>query len=193
MPIRTATRRLRDAANPAAGSIADCGTRAERLLGWLLLASAAMLATGLLMPVVKVDRFLILTDQISVLGGAMSLFKEGEYLLGSVVLLFSAVFPFFKLQQAWSLWRDTDVNDPRFGRKVQRLDWLSRWSMVDVLVIALIVFSVKATGFADASSESGLYFFVGAFAGTALSLAWIKRAADRLQDGQAEDDTGLRP
>lgn len=188
MPIRTVTHRLRDAASPAAGSIAEAGTRAERLLGWLLLGSAAMLSMGLFLPVMRVDRFLILTDRISVLGGALSLLKEGEYLLGSVVLLFSAVFPFFKLQQAWSLWRATDVHDARFERMVRRLDWLSRWSMVDVLVIALIVFSVKATGFADASSESGLYFFVGAFAGTALSLAWIKRAADRLQNLPPDGD-----
>lgn len=183
IPIGTVTRRLRDAATPAEGSIARAGRRAERLLGWLLLASAAMLALGLMLPVVRVDRFLVLTDRISVLGGALSLLREGEYLLGATVLLFSAVFPFFKLQQAWSLWRATDVHAPRFERKVRLLDWLSRWSMVDVLVIALIVFSVKATGFADASSESGLYFFVGAFGGTALSLAWIKRAADRLQKG----------
>lgn len=181
MPIRTAIDSLRRAATPAAGSIAAAGTRAERLVGWLLLASAALLVAGLVLPVVRVDRFLILTDRISVLGGAMTLLGEGEYLLGAVVLLFSAAFPVFKLQQAWALWRATDVHDPRFHALVRRLDWLSRWSMVDVLVIALIVFSVKATGFADASSEAGLYFFVAAFAGTALALSRIKRAAHRLQ------------
>lgn len=179
--LARAARRAARAVAPADGSIAAAGTRAERLLGWLLLASAALLLAGLVLPVVRVDRFLILTDRISVLGGAGRLIREGEYLLGVVVLLFSAAFPAFKLQQAWSLWRGTDVHDPRFGRLVRRLDWLSRWSMVDVLVIALIVFSVKASGFADARSEAGLYFFVGAFAGTALALAWIKRAAHRLQ------------
>ena len=39
------------------------------------------------------------------------------------------------------------------------LSWLGRWSMLDVMVLALVVFYTKQTGVADATELPGIYFF----------------------------------
>lgn len=166
-------------------SISDIGTGREKWIGPLLLGSTVLLGLGLVLPVVRVTEFFIFADALSIADGILSLWRDGEYLLAAVVLLFSAVFPYYKLDQAYRLWRRTNVHATAFDKRLRRIGWLSKWSMVDVLVIALFVFSIKATGVADARSEYGLYFFVGAIAGTAVSLAWIKSAAVRLRNARA--------
>ncbi len=162
-------------------TIARSGNRWDRAAGVLLVGSAVALALGLLLPVVRVDRFFFLTDRVSIVQGIGALISEGEILIGAVVLLFSAVFPMVKLALALVLWGWTDVRAHRFERLARRLEWLGKWSMVDVLVVALLVFSVKATGLANATSQAGLYFFCGAVLGTALAIGRIKNAARRLR------------
>ncbi len=43
----------------------------------------------------------------------------------------------------------------------KRIEWLGKWSMLDVLVLALLVFYAKSTQFADAVALPGIYFFAG--------------------------------
>ena len=45
------------------------------------------------------------------------------------------------------------------GRWFRRIGWLGKWSMLDVLILALLVFYAKATQFADAVTLPGVYFF----------------------------------
>jgi paraquat-inducible protein A len=52
--------------------------------------------------------------------------------------------------------------------------------MLDVLVVGLLVFSAKASGMANATSQPGLYFFAAAVGGSAAASALLKRAAKRL-------------
>lgn len=165
----------------AEASISDIGVGREKWIGSILIVSCVLLLLGLILPVVRVTKYFIFTGQHSIADGIILLWSDGEYLLALIVLLFSAVFPYYKLDQAYRLWRRTSVNDPGFDMRLHRIEWLSKWSMVDVLVIALIVFSVKMTNVADARSEFGLYFFIAAIAGTAMALGWIKKAANRLR------------
>lgn len=162
-------------------TIARAGDGWDRVAGGLLVLSAAVLGLGLFLPVLRVDRFLFLTDRVSIAEGIHALLSEGEILIGAVVLLFSAVFPMLKLGLAFRLWGWADVRAAAFDRQARRLEWLGKWSMVDVLVVALLVFSVKATGLADATTEAGLYFFCAAVLGTAVAVGRVKAAARKLR------------
>lgn len=162
-------------------SIADRGRWWNGLIGPLLFASFLALIAGLILPVLRVKKLFMFTDHISIAHGILTLWKADEFLLAAVVILFSVVFPFLKQYEAYRLWRRISIYDDRFDARLRRLDWLSKWSMVDVLVIALVVFSVKATGHSDARTEPGLYFFTGAIAGTVFALAWIRIAVSRLR------------
>lgn len=166
-------------------SISRHGDFLDKAVGFILALSLVSLGLGLTLPVVRVDRFFVFTDRFSILGGIRILFGEGEIVVGLVVFLFSILFPLAKLIFAFLLWRWTSVHSPLFDRRAGRLEWLGKWSMVDVLVVALLVFSATASGVASANTEPGLYFFCAAVLGTAVAVARIKASARRLRAGQA--------
>lgn len=162
-------------------SIADRGHWWDGLIGPLLFVSFLSLIAGVAMPVLKVKKLFMFTDHISLAQGIMTLWKTNEFLLAAVVLVFSVLFPFLKQFEAYRLWRRISIYDDRFDARLSRIEWLSKWSMVDVLVVALVVLSVKAHKLASAESQPGLYFFAAALAGTVLALTWIGMAATRLR------------
>lgn len=77
----------------------------------------------------------------SLLGGIGHLFHGGDFFIGSVLLLFSVLFPAAKLLTTLYLAQA----EPRHGTKfVGALANLGKWSMLDVFVVAGIVISFKA-------------------------------------------------
>lgn len=51
------------------------------------------------------------------------------------------------------------ATSPRMAAVV---DGLGKWSMMDVLVVALLVLTAKSSGLANAASAPGVYCFAGA-------------------------------
>jgi paraquat-inducible protein A len=162
-------------------SIADRGRWWDGLIGPLLFVSFLALIAGVVLPVLRVRKLFMFTDEISLANGIHTLWQADEYMLAAVVLVFSVLFPFLKQFEAYRLWRRISIYDTRFNTRLRRVEWLGKWSMVDVLMVALLVLSAKAHKLANATSEPGLYFFAGALAGTAVALTWIGMAASRLR------------
>ncbi len=162
---------------PHAASLAAGAGGFDRLIGIGLALCLALLLAGISLPLVTVARFFILEEQFSILTAIALLLEESEYLVALAVLMFSVVFPFLKLAVAWALWRYTPAGGPRLVAALKRLDLLGKWSMLDVLVAALFIFSVKASAVADARTEPGLYFFCASVVLAILVTARIKHAA----------------
>ena len=62
------------------------------------------------------------------------------------------------------------------------LGWLSavgKWSLLDVLVVALIVFSLQGGFFVSSRLETGIYLFAGAVILSMVLTGWIARLATR--------------
>ena len=78
----------------------------------------------------------------SLLGGIRSMLTEGDVFIGVVVLLFSVVFPLWKLGVYWTaavrLARGLEPGAP-----VRWVNQLGKWSMLDVFVLAVLVVAVK--------------------------------------------------
>ena len=73
-------------------------------------------------------------------------------MLSAVVVAFSILFPALKLLTA---------HQAVFLRQQPR-GWtaaLAKWSMMDVLLVAIAVFAAKTSGLANAISQPGLWFF----------------------------------
>lgn len=162
-------------------SIADCGRWWDGLIGPLLFFSFLALIAGIVLPVMRVKKLFMFTNEISLAQSIYKLWHTGEFLLAGLILVFSVLFPALKQFEAYRLWRRISIYDDRFDSRLSRVEWFSKWSMVDVLLIALLILTVKAHKLANATSEPGLYFFTGAIAGTALALTWIGMAASRLR------------
>ena len=122
-------------------------------------AAAVCLVLGLTLPSLQFYRFFFLSEEHSLLGVTVALLDEGEYFLGVVIGAFSVVFPGLKLLVLARI---------AVGRALGRNGWagaarlagiFGRWSMLDVVLLALVVFAVKRSGLADAAALPGIWFF----------------------------------
>ncbi|MEM7475132.1 MAG: paraquat-inducible protein A [Planctomycetota bacterium] len=127
-------------------SIVDSGTRSgmkssarcfAAALGGLILYFPAVL-----LPILEIEK-LGHHHASSILGGTIDLILHGSFFVGAVVLVFSIVLPLVKLLALLELsWIGLTHRKQRAW--VYRLvEWTGRWSMMDVLLLALLVTLVK--------------------------------------------------
>src|SRR5581483_1719428 len=92
----------------------------------------------------------------SLIGGIMELFSTNQALIGLVLLVFSVIFPFAKLI---ALLIATSSLVPLSSRVRQRLHWLAtitgKYSLLDILVVAIVIVLVKFKGLAEAHAQAG--------------------------------------
>ena len=67
------------------------------------------------------------------------------------------------------------------------MSWLGKWSMLDVLVLALLIFYAKSTGIADAVSMPGIYMFAAAVVLTMLAYGIVEYDAERPAKATADE------
>ena len=52
------------------------------------------------------------------------------------------------------------------------MEWLGRYSMTDVMVLALMIFYMNASGYTEASVLPGVYFFAASALMTMFAYGW---------------------
>lgn len=151
--------------------------RPTLILPFLLLSALGLLAVGVTLPIVTVERLLLLRTPYSILDVTLALFDSGEWLVACIVGTFSLLFPAAKLLLMLAVWARLRAGHRAPARLLQSLELVGRWSMLDVFAAAVIVFAVKATALADAHFEPAIYFFVASIALTALCSRLLERQA----------------
>jgi paraquat-inducible protein A len=141
----------------------------------LTLSAAICLVLGLTLPVMQLTRLYFWTDTHSILSVLSALYATGEFFLASVIFVFSIVFPAFKLLYITAAGTLISAGPARRSRWFKRIEWLGKWSMLDVLVLALLVFYAKATSLADAVALPGIYFFAASVILTMTAYSLINR------------------
>lgn len=142
------------------------------LLPLILFAASICFALGIVLPLIHVDRLYFFADEPSLIGMIAALWRGGDWLLAIVVAMFSVVFPAMKLGL---------LHNAAYGQAAGAVSipgWfraLSNWSMLDVILVALVVFAAKTSGLATAFSKPGLWFFAASVMLTATASAVIKR------------------
>lgn len=146
----------------------------RRGTGLLLVVASVLLALGTTLPILRVDRLVFFSRDASLFGIAWDLVTEGEVLLGIVVFVFSIAFPAVKIGLLAQL--AAEVGPHHWVRRnLGFVEALGRWSMMDVLVVALLVFSVKSGGLATATTQPALYCFAGSVLATMLAVHRLTR------------------
>jgi paraquat-inducible protein A len=59
------------------------------------------------------------------------------------------------------------------------MEWLGRYSMTDVMVLALMIFYVNSSGYTEASVQPGVYFFAASALMTMLAYGWANTVPAR--------------
>lgn len=136
----------------------------------LLVLGPAFLALGVTLPLMRFESFYFLKSDASLVDIVVALWTGGDIVLAALVALVSVVFPIAKLLlvTAENLSAKADLADGWIGRVVPHL---SRWSMMDVLLVAIVIFATKTSGFVQAFTQPGLWFY----AASSLAVALLHR------------------
>ncbi|MEZ5586698.1 MAG: paraquat-inducible protein A [Sedimenticolaceae bacterium] len=149
----------------------------------LLLGALLLLLYGLDAPILTLEKFYFFSTTTSLLSALRQLAAEAEWGLFVLIGLFSVVFPIVKILLLFLVW---NVDTAQGAAHRRHLGWLatySKWSMLDVFVVALLVVSVKLGALAEAHVGVGIYAFAASVVLTMLLSAWIGRhAIDPPQD-----------
>jgi paraquat-inducible protein A len=172
-------------APPPAGAVAQCAACRADLLrrrkpgaisatAACALAALAIYPAAISLPVLQLSK-LGHTRPVTIWSGAVDLLLGGQVAIGILVFLCSIVIPILKLIGILGL----DLGRPwrRAGtrRAVHRaIDWIGRWSMLDILLIAIIVAAIKFGNFANIHPGPGAAAFAALVVLSMLSSALFK-------------------
>lgn len=138
----------------------------------LLFLAALSFGLGIVLPLLQVDRLYFFSDEPSLIGIIAGLWSEGDGILAVIVGLFSVVFPAAKLAllNVWAY-----AGEAAHNRVPSWFRALSNWSMLDVVLVALVIFAAKTSGFATAFTKPGLWFFAASVLLTVAASTMLKR------------------
>ncbi len=142
----------------------------DRFRPLILLIASISFGLGISLPLMQFEKLYFFTETPSLITIISGLWTDGEILLAIVVLAFSILFPILKLFTAFQT----------VFLKEEAMGWtaaLAKWSMMDVLLVAIAVFAAKTSGLANAVSQPGLWFFAISAIAVAVSVAKIKNGS----------------
>lgn len=112
------------------------------------LAALALFPAAVLLPILEVQR-LGHHHRSSILGGIWDLFAHGSYFVGAVILIFSILLPLGKLLAMLELTWLCSLEEKHRARTYRWMEIAGKWSMMDVMLLALLVMLVKLSGLVE--------------------------------------------
>lgn len=127
------------------------------LLAILLVLTICCFITGINIPLLHTTKFWIIKQNISLLQLLQNLKLKGELQLYWIMILFTFVLPVLKM-----IAMVYDIFISRADeQKSSLLSLLSKWAMLDILVVGIIISTMKSgSGFAEMTTGYGLTFFI---------------------------------
>jgi len=143
----------------------------------LLLSALGLLLYGLQAPILTLEKFYFFSNTVSLWSALLQLGEQREWGLFILVGAFSVVFPVLKILMLLLIWNLESASGLDHRRHLKWLAEYSKWSMLDVFVVALLVVSVKLGALAEAHVEAGIYAFAASVVLTMLISNWVGRHA----------------
>lgn len=122
------------------------------------LTALILFVPAVLLPMLTVEKVGV-RGTTSLVSGVWHLFREGDFVVGLVVLIFSLLFPVAKLILLLELGLFRVTGRESRAIAFRWMERIGKWGMLDVLVIALMVMLVKLGSLIRVEFESGLYLF----------------------------------
>ncbi len=166
-------------------------SRGLRRAGTLALGALVLYPPAMILPVLEVEK-LGHSRSATIWSGVVELLSHGQVLVGVVVLVCSIVIPLVKiggiiwlsgiLRGDWNrAWR-IGVGSLGRSRTLRAIDWLGRWGMVDVLLVAVLIAAVKLGNILQIHPGPGIAAFAGVVILSMLASAFFDGEAVWEQD-----------
>ena len=139
--------------------------------------STIAFVAGLTLPLLELKTFYVFSKTPSLIEMITGLWRAGDLSLAFLVAVFSVILPSCKLA---ALGLQMSGRAELLGPVAQFLPMLGRWAMLDILLVALLVFAAKTSGLASVTTQPGFWFFfisvlLSAYLGSALKTEQIKK------------------
>ncbi len=145
----------------------------RRLVPGLIFTATFCFGLGLVLPIAVFERLFVFSDRPSLIGIVGGLWRDGDFVIAALVGMFSILFPAAKL-----LVLHYAAYFPDKTHWVGRVGLLSKWSMADVLVVALAIFAAKTSGLAQAATQAGIWFYAVAALLSAVAASLVIKNGD---------------
>jgi paraquat-inducible protein A len=136
--------------------------RSARWLSALLLITTLLLLSGFFLPMLTLTKFLFIANSFSIVSGLVELYQRGQWAVFAAVGLFSVVLPLLKIGLLFLLLQHRQIRSTRFARLLKLMHDYGRWAMLDVMVVAVMIVTVKLGVVAQIEIHPGLYLFAAA-------------------------------
>ena len=144
-------------------------TSMRLLLAILLYVCAFCFALGLTLPLVRFEKLYFFEETPTLIEIVLTLHQEGDLALAILIGAFSIVFPAVKLALLFVI-----AVGGGTARRLGALSAVSKWSMMDVMVVALAIVAAKSSGLAAAVTLPGIWFYATATIGSAVAATLLR-------------------
>lgn len=139
-------------------------------LSLLLPLASFSFALGLTLPLMRFEKLYFFEETPSLIDIIIELAAGQDTALALLVGSFSVLLPAVKLL----LLHVVAFGGGR-GRSLALLSAVGKWSMMDVMLVALVVFAAKTSGLASAVTQTGIWFYATATLSSALAALICQR------------------
>lgn len=143
------------------------------IINILLLASLACLIIGITAPLLTLEKLYFFENTVSLLSTVKELFHQKEWFLFIVIALFSLCIPILKITGLVLILNAAYLKGSFLDKTLHIIEIISKWSMLDVFVVALLLVSVKLGVLAKVEVHYGLYTFAASVLLTIGLSYWI--------------------
>ena len=147
--------------------------------GWivvfLLVCAFALYLAGLFRPFTQVTKLWIFQDEVSVIGGMVSLWEAGEFFLFGILFVFTVTFPAVKILALLAIWLVPGLTRDSAQSMFRFVSHMGKWSMLDVFVVAILVILLRSGSIAEIAIRDGVFLFTSSVLLTMLAAEWTGR------------------
>lgn len=148
-----------------------------RLTGLVFLVALSCWALGITVPILKVTQFFIFEDEVSLIAMVFQLFESSNIALAMIVMIFTILLPAVKLLLGCYLWWGAEKESSKAQLGLSLLELMGKWAMVDVMVVAVLVVTMKTSWVASFTLSPGMYFFAASALLALMGGIGLRRAA----------------
>ena len=147
--------------------------------GWLIVAmlvcAFGLYFAGLFRPFTEVTKLWIFQDEVSVIGGMVSLWEAGEFFLFAILFVFTVTFPAVKILALLAIWLVPGLTRESAQSMFRFVSNLGKWSMLDVFVVAILVLLLRSGSIAEIAIRDGVFLFTSSVLLTMVAAEWTGR------------------
>jgi paraquat-inducible protein A len=168
------------------------GTLANREGGWgqvigcLLVITVLILPMTWAMPLFRTELLVFLTNEVTVLGAVRTLART-DFFLCAIVVSFGMIVPLTKLSALLYAWFILPC--PRASIWIERLSMISKFSMLDVMLIAITIVGLKGVGLGKVEIEYGFYIYSTVVISILILSSWMQVKGSAGKEAAALDET----